>query len=408
MKARKISYILIIVVMAVAVLIGTALTRSRRSAKEKERAPIAADKVPVSEAFDIENVISKEYDNLVFSTDLSIETIDSLDKVTVIVPDYSEYNSDNNTEIFDALVKAIGYEGPYNRDEIYYDTYHYPVGPVYEYKDENIEFALSIGCTGFFSVFKNTFDSQKTIKQYFLAENYENDSYELINGTMTISEAEEMVNSIADEIIGILGYNMELKASRLKVCENEEGGLFFEVILKESYNGIDIINILDSKSLPEDTYKQREGGSIRITGESIEDVEEIIFSDGALEIYGDEQELIEIFSLSSAADKLNELLAEYRSYNVKAVNLEYMPLDKGNEQTNGVEDITKIPEHMAIVEEGKLFYHRLAAPWAKYCSYDILEMQPCWAFYLDVKSEYNEVVAYVNCETGEVKFVNNR
>lgn len=107
------------------------------------------------------------------------------------------------------------------------------------------------------------------------------------------------------------------------------------------------------------------------------------------EDYGTIETYSEIISPEKALDLFSEALSEHLKYEAIGMELVYCPV------------------YVYNVEQSDGMTHREAAPWCNACSYDVFELTPYWAVYIDVTPS-KEIYGLINCITGEVEFVNNR
>ena len=85
------------------------------------------------------------------------------------------------------------------------------------------------------------------------------------------------------------------------------------------------------------------------------------------------------------------------SSDLQGAALEYMLMYEENLQSEGEAGTEEEEKHRDDI-----------ALWATSCSYDSYKLVPCWAFYLDLTTYREEIVAYVNAETGTVNFICNQ
>ena len=350
----------------------------------------------IEDAYDIENLYEENYDNIEIPPDLLVHKSTNLQQGEYQIVNLQE----KNEEIYETLFKNDIGQKKYSSQYITNDLSSYPIGPYYDDGEQYV----SLGCTGFYSKMDNQVLSlfgdgtnMKIEKSYNLYDDkIESLNIELPDGKISIKDLKSKLQKEIDKNFEARGIANEVQLSpkmAYLVQDKNSGQKYIHISIQQFQNNVGVVDIIDSAAGKPD-YAEIMGGQAIMT--SVKDFSSIILFDyGMLEKTKTNNDITEIISLSDAIKRASKKITDRLHYEVQYVAIEYMMKYQYNLQE-------KEPEKY----KGE-FLHRKNAPWASTCSYDVFSAKPYWAIYLDVEYK-KEVVAYVDCQTGEVRFVNNR
>lgn len=287
-----------------------------------------------------------ECDNMTFSDNLDIDIPQQIKTGEYICADGFE---EEYKELF-----AHYCEG-FDESEIINDDTTYPTGATYENKEKGL--ILSIGCTGFFSYYKD-FDEQKYynesefVKTLSYSEAMESsEKYKLVGSDEEISasEAIKFAQDFADDFTDFCDYSNDLSVSRISLYECSDG-YFYMADYTQSVSGV---NILEDAGV----YDNAEENLIvpcafaYICGN---DVNAFVVN-SCFEEHNIDGELTSVCDPVCAAEYISNTLASNMDLNVKRIALEYCMINTDNIEKSTGDEKTD----------------REKAPWATYCSYDV-------------------------------------
>ena len=310
-------------------------------------------------------------------------------------------------------------------DEVWDDQYltpqedqmnYYPLGPTYS---DDAGWYADVWCVG--TVYYEGGPGQELCNQYLQdADNMEpwtlvaeyplfcsdeglEDSYELMDGSITVAEAAQMGNEFAQEWCALTDYPLTLEVQYVQVYQSEAGDTLLYLIYQDYYEGVPIVDVSDENdsrtmdSFDPDVY--RDFGHLKGYLTSTQGICEWGGGSGGLEPYGEAEPCEEILSPAAAAQILSDTLSRYTSYEVQGVQLQYRLTYTGNVQTE--------EQYRSQAEDGTLQSDRDGAPWCNYVSYELYETHPVWAFWMQTDRD-DELVCFVDCLTGDVSLIDNR
>ena len=326
--------------------------------------------------------ISSYADKIQESDFININT-DSL-KLNCSVPEeigkYQVICIDGFQDNADLLFKKYIPSDSFDKNKITDDNTSYPYGPIYN--DEINGLSVSVGCTGFFSFCRasNYGVMDNSIPAF---SSCVNDS---IDYSKSIENAISATDEFAREFASVSGFPNILKATTVTEYSSDEGNIV-EVKYSNLYKNIPIFSMMSSYN--ELSFEM----AVLPAASALYDIENNTVNEFTVqcgfEDYSTIETYSEIISPEKALSLFSEALSEHLKYKAVGMELVYCPVYIDNvEQSNGIT-------------------HREAAPWCNACSYDVFELTPYWAVYIDVTPS-KEIYGLINCITGEVEFVNNR
>lgn len=360
------------IILATLLLTSCSITTSSSSDDD-----IASQDMVVSDNCSAE--ISSYADKMQESDYININT-DSL-KLNCSVPKeigkYQVICIDGFQDNADLLFKE--YIDSFDKNNITDDNTSYPYGPIYN--DEVSGISVSVGCTGFFS-FSRTSNYGVMDNSIPAFSSYVNDS---IDYSKSIENALKATDEFVEEFASISGFPNILKATTVTEYSSDEGNIV-EVKYSNLYKNVPVFSMLSTYN--ELSFEM----AVLPAASAYYDIENNTVNEFTVqcgfEDYGTIETYSEIISPEKALDLFSEDLSEHLKYEAIGMELVYCPVYIDNvEQSNGIT-------------------HREAAPWCNACSYDVFELTPYWAVYIDVTPS-KEIYGLINCETGEVEFVNN-
>ncbi|MGN0648908.1 MAG: hypothetical protein ACI4KM_00580 [Oscillospiraceae bacterium] len=280
----------------------------------------------------------------------------------------------------DLLFKKYIPSDLFDKSNITDDNTSYPYGPIYN--DEVNGISVSVGCTGFFS-YCRTSDCGVMDNTIPAFSSYVNDS---IGNSVSIENALKATDEFAREFTSVSGFPNILKAATVTEYSSDDSNIV-EVKYSNLYKSIPIFSMMSSYN--ELSFEM----AVLPAASAFYDIESNTVNEFTVqcgfEDYSTIETYSEIISPEKALDLFSEALSEHLKYDAIGMELVYCPVYIDNvEQSNGIT-------------------HREAAPWCNACSYDVFELTPYWAVYIDVTPS-KEIYGLINCITGEVEFVNNR
>lgn len=268
----------------------------------------------------------------------------------------------------------------FDNNNITDDNTSYPYGPIYN--DEVSGLSVSVGCTGFFSFCRtsNCGIMDNTIPAFSSYVNNSNDY------SKSIENALKATDGFAREFASVSGFPNILKALTVTEYSSDDSDIV-EVKYSNLYKNVPIFSMMSSYN--ELSFEM----AVLPAASAYYDIENNTVNEFTVqcgfEDYSTIETYSEIISPEKALDLFSEALSEHLKYEAIGMELVYCPVYIDNvEQSNGIT-------------------HREAAPWCNACSYDVFELTPYWAVYIDVTPS-KEIYGLINCITGEVEFVNNR
>jgi hypothetical protein len=339
--------------------------------------------VDISEAYDVDELLASDYDNIELPSSLDVEKVEAVSNVILKVPDYEEQNKKLDIKFFQDNLQKMGYK--YDEQYVIDDKGKtYPYGRYYN--DEKLSAYIATGCTGFFVVDSiNTYDYE-TVEEFYVDAPYEDDEHEIIGGSMKVSEAVEMYEKLETECIAELGYDIPVpKVFRVRIVKNENQQLRYEMDTRMSYNGVPVIGVGDKYSRSGFGYEVLKGTSSgTVSGKKITDGIKVSYYGFPTE-YVSDTPIDKVISVKKACDLVNVKLSAYRKNKLLNVKMEYLPFfEKETDEEN----------HSGI-------------EWTGLQSGNKFRLKPYWVFVFDSTTD-NEIIGLVDCVTGEVGLVYNQ
>lgn len=258
------------------------------------------------------------------------------------------------------------------------DQTTYPYGPSYA---DNSGAGVSVGCTGFFSY--NTSNNIDT-------DNITPKVSDYINGTagssISIDNAVRVADEFVEDFVNASGFPNILKADTATEYISDDGNSIIEVRYNNLYKNLPVFSMISANN--ELSFEM----ATIPAASALYDTDSNTINRFTVQ-YGFEDHILietysEIISPEKALSLFSEALSERLRYDAVGMELVYCPVYIDNiEQSDGIT-------------------HREAAPWSNVCSYDVFELTPYWAVYIDVTPS-KEIYGLINCATGDVEFVNN-
>lgn len=331
----------------------------------------------------ISELKSLKLDNMTFSEHLTIDIPEKVKTGNYICPTGFEKKY---LELF------RHYKNDLDEEKLSFDERLYPRGHFYSDSDNKLD--MSIGCTGFFSYYKDFDDAKfynesQCIKSYTAEEaRNSNDAYKVIgsDGNISVSEAIEKAQAFADDFVSASDYPSEMNAIRISLSECEDG-YFYKIDFAQRISGARVLEYHSQFREIEDT----EPGTILQPQAFICSDEINAFVVNAyFDEYETNEEIGSAVDVVDAAKYISEELSGYLKLEVKRIAFEYYMI-RGENIEEKVEGILTDREF---------------APWATYCSYDLFKAVPCYVFYFDETPD-KEIFAILRCDDMSVDFVNN-
>ena len=373
-------------IIAGVLIIGCAvffIGRNIKNSNEKQnKEEIKNTLVNVSDAYDVDELLASEYDNIELPSSLNVDEVDTVSNVILKVPDYEEQNKKIDIKFFQDNLKKLGYE--YDEKCVVDDKGKtYPYGKYYMQEEPYIY--ISTGCTGFFSVDSIGTHDYEVVEEFFVNAPYEDKEYELVGGSMKVSEAINTFEQLETEYIAELNYDVPApKVFRVRLVKDENQQLRYELDAQMSYKGIDTFYINDTHKRSGIKYESSLGASGLISGGNVANGISVTLSGFPTECVSEEQ-IDKVISIKDATDIINQKLAEYKKNKLVNVKMEYLSF---------FEERTDEERHMT-------------AEWTEICSGNKFRLKPYWVFVFDSTTN-SEIIGLVDCVTGDVGLVYNQ
>jgi hypothetical protein len=329
----------------------------------------------------IDGVKSNTYDNLIFSSNFSINMPKSIGSLSF---KQAENFYKKNKSLFKKFVKDIN-------GDVKIDTEVHPPGMVYDDVEGKETFSLCEN--GFFyyekykyeswlNVENGNLDSYTLIDEIFLRKDKLDQTFEWKNNTFSLNDIIETATIYSKELSSTYD-GMDWIPESIEVYQHKGGEFFFQVSFIKSYHDVHIFysdwkNKADSVKEPYVEVYQ----PIMVIDSALE----VILVDnypGVIEYVKTKETYDKIITLAHAMEKLSSHLSSYRKYEVQWISLEYRLVLESSE----------------VLDKDDLSINEFAAG-------STYQTRPCWTIYLDNNSN-KSVFAMVDCVTGEVEFVCN-
>lgn len=257
-----------------------------------------------------------------------------------------------------------------------------PEGP--EYINEKTGQMWLIGNNGFLNYSNHSddqnYDGDAVEKTVFVNRSFQDETVELKDGKIALSQAIAMAQKEEDKWREVTGDVCEARPKKIEILPSAKGGkekalcIYFE----KSYKGVGILT--EYRTLETSADKPLSVDYIPcyddvLTITSVKNVERILSNAGAVKCEKVERKLDKIISLESAIQIMEKELAQYHEFTISHIELCYRYLnDKGEK---------------CLHEAG-----------------DEYRTSPCWVFRLNEEKNKEEFVL-VDCETGKMDYVKN-
>lgn len=267
----------------------------------------------------------------------------------------------------------------FDKSNIIDDQTTYPYGPSYE--DEINGLSVSVGCTGYFSYYtSNNVEKDSIIPD---VSSYINDTSDY---SVSVDNAMKATDEFVEEFVNVSSFPNILKANTVTEYSSDDENSIVEVKYSNLYKNIPIFSLMSSSN--ELSFEM----AVLPAASAFYDADNNTISEFTVQCgfadYTTIETYSEIISPEKALSLLSKALSERLRYDAVGMELVYCPVYVDNiEQSDGIT-------------------HREAAPWCNACSYDVFELTPYWAVYIDV-TPTKEIYGLINCTTGDVEFVNN-
>lgn len=276
----------------------------------------------------------------------------------------------------DLLFKKYIPSDSFDNNNITDDNTSYPYGPIYY--DEISGLSVSVGCTGFFSYCRTS--------NYGVMDNSNPVFSRCVNNTIdysiSIENAISATDEFAREFASVSGFPNILKAATV----TEYTGDIVEVKYANLYKDVPVFSMMSSYN--ELSFEM----AVLPAASAYYDVANNSISEFTVQCGFEDYRTIETYSEIISPEKalrlFSKALSKHLKYDAIGMELVYCPI------------------YVENVEQSDGMTHREAAPWCNACSYDVFELTPYWAVYIDVTPS-KEIYGLINCITGEVEFVNN-
>lgn len=346
------------------------------------------EKTPLEYCFSLKQCYEEKYDNITLRNDIQIESKKTIFHKKYMIKNMAIHNRNCYESAFQNILGKKVNKDFVDTTSFFPKGYYYDDGEVY----------IGLGENGFFSYEKggqlpdyHSNSETSIIETYDLYGTYQNDELEVSDGTITVDEAAEKMQSKVDELEKYLGYEQEVKVSRIiYVDAGDASSNYIGGILQIEKDGILLSSITNIREQNENVRVPYLG-----TFSSMDTIDEItevtLYDTGILEEYDEGYEIENMVSAETAVSLLSELLSKECRYEIKDVRLEYGVRKLYN-------DYEKNPDKYKNANFSKEDNSGV---------YDVYDVYPCWAIIIDDNFE-KEIMAYVNCESGEVEFICNQ
>ncbi len=382
MKKGTLGYCIIAGVLIIGCAVFFIGRNIKNNNEEQNKEEIKNTLVNISDAYDVDELLASEYDNIELPSSLNVDEVDTVSNVILKVPDYEEQNKKIDIKFFQDNLKKLGYE--YDEKCVVDDKGKtYPYGKYYMQEEPYIY--ISTGCTGFFSVDSIGTHDYEVVEEFYANAPYEDKEYELVGGPMKVSGAINTFEQLETEYIAELNYDIPVpKVFRVRLVKDENQQLRYELDAQMSYKGIDTFYINDTYKRSGIKYESSLGASGLISGENVANGISVTLSGFPTECVSEEQ-IDKVISIKDATDIINQKLAEYKKNKLVNVKMEYL----------------------SFFEERTYEERHMTAEWTEICSGNKFRLKPYWVFVFDSTTN-SEIIGLVDCVTGEVGLVYNQ
>lgn len=378
MKKGNLGYYIIagiLIIGCAGFFIGRGLRNKQEVQQDEE---VNDTRVSISDAYNVDELAASKYDNLEIPKSLDITRVEKLSNMNLKQCDIEDYNRTVDIKFFQDNIKAMGYK--YDEKCVIDDNHKtVPYGRYYVSNDEDGVY-IATGHTGFFSVQFFDESDYEIVEDFYVLSPYEDKEYDLIGGSLKVSEAVELYENLEKKYIDELGYDIPVpKVYRVSLLKNEAGEQIYGIEAQSEFDGVPVFEVNDTYARSGLEYYNIRGSIGEITGPHMTDKNNVTYQGTPREIIATEP-IDKIICIKEAADILNRKLSGYKVNTLKNIRIEYLLFE--DFKPVYVEDEEEAPE---------MTYHA----------------KPYWVFVFDSTTD-NEIIGLVDCVTGEVGLVYNQ
>ena len=272
------------------------------------------DYAKTSEALsEVNGVVGNTYENIVLPDKLDVPDVD---KLYTFETDMSVFHDDKAEKKAGELAEAFGLKSP----GIEYDEYY---GGYYAETDKGMV-SISSKVFGFSYVADEHYRAgeQKIIAEYNLKrDDISNVSYNLGGEEYKAEDAVKFAESFINEkIIPVIECSEGCVPVKLFVTKEADGRNTYLLYFSHLVDGVEMECVENSAALP-DMESMR--ASTMIVGMFKKDSIDYFWNTSYFNLEGEKKEVKKIITLESALEYLEDLLAEYKKYEVSEINLKY-------------------------------------------------------------------------------------
>lgn len=337
---------------------------------EEEKGPEYASLEGVKENY--KNIYNKTFTNISIGKDCTIK----IPKVESIGVQEMQVMNSFVEQHPDLIKNFVG--DSFDASYLHEDTDSEPPGP--EYEDKRNATYCGVADSGFTFFTKEDdmdLNSFSLVKEYYLANGYENKEYEMKDGKLSVEKAVERAKQLQKQWTSQTG-DGEYRLYKCNVCQaSDRTTYFYQIQFQKLQDQMPIMQLTPGF---EDLQKKEFKNSVSMQYLEIyidswkEDP--FCFSNQCIIKKTKEREKYDkIITLDAALQRLSKMLAEYRVNKITSISLEYLMSSEEDEVG-------------AIQEPGEKFLIR-----------------PVWMIAFDLKEE-QEIYAIIDCKTGAISYVN--
>ncbi len=359
----------------------------------------------------IENIKNSNYDNILFEIEPDFDIPDEIGKYQIMcINNYHDHAEETIEFMVGSSYDANCLTDYYSMD----DPPMYPHALEYSYGTFETGMVASVNNTGTICYYENrmywkglmsSYMDDKTIKEYVLKSDYEDDSYTFDNCDVSISQFADNTQNYLEELFRIAHCENQFMQIAVLADYDDRGNIVYHSVVCNAYKSLPIFKLYEKSGAAIEEFNLQRGidnwSAPMDTTSFASSVDGITIQALALRNQFADYKTVEkyekIISPDIAARLLSEKLAPDLEDSVIGVGLTYYPYYIGSSQTG------PLTENYHSANETQMT-HREMAPWAMTVSYDLYELTPFWVFYFDFAPG---TAGLVNCVTGEVSYLHN-
>ena len=361
-----------------------------------------------------DNIMSEDYGNIVFTARPDIFVPDEIGKYQIeCVNEYLE----NAEDVIKFLVGET-FDASKITDERKLDMpQHYPFSMNYKDGEPDEDGYVT---TGTFATIGNIgninyVDEEKNIdiythtsgditteKTYFLHSSYQDDTYNVGETELSISQYAKLVDDYLANVLSIIGHEGNIGQFAIVAEKDANGNIMLQSEMANLYKLLPICaySPMSSTAESECTLKKSDEllppyqYALTTNGRAVQ----YLYIHSQFKDYKTVAEYDKIIAPDKAAKLLSEALApNIKDNEIIGMGLSYYPYYVGSTQTEPLKEgaNTKLETEQT---------HKEMAPWMEPVSYDVFELTPFWTFYFDLDPS---IIGLVDCKTGEVAYIHN-